>query len=250
MGVMWHRTLLILGVLAPACAIDSQPVPDNTDEFDARDENAGDPAPTTGADGDSAMVVDPTQVFHSGASDGTSPRLIVGLPGAVIVAAAEVRFENVSRPEAGTRTRAPAEDGSFAVTFDAVAGETIRIVVLNAVAEEEEVLDTTSVVLRPPSMTATERSEALDMFLDNPPFSGAPNASGFATLSLPAGSVAAGGEFVVANIGSGNAVIGTAEQDGSLVVQIAAVTGDQLEVFAIDALSSNGGGAAFTYVVP
>ncbi|MEO1481220.1 MAG: hypothetical protein AAFU77_03880 [Myxococcota bacterium] len=243
------RTFLCLSLLS-ACAIDTQPVPDETDpELNNRDEENGGAVGAPGAD--SSMLLDPTRVFHSGESDGTGPRLIAGLPGTVSLSVSELRFENPGRPEVGTRTRAPAEDGSFAVTFDAVAGETVRIVLLDANSDSPQVLDSTAVILQAPSPDARSLSADLEMFFETPAdFAASPDASGLSTLSLPPGSVEGGAEFVVANVTAGNAESAISESNGALLVRIAAMSGDQLEVFAIDAAASNGGGTAFSYVVP
>ncbi len=252
-----HRSLRILlfaVTLAPGCVIDTQPQPEGEDR------NTNSPSPGNGASSDApdfsegaGEFLSAVGIFHSGENDGTSPRLIVGLPGTIGDSAATYRLRNLSRPDAGLLSKAPAADGSFSASFDAVAGETLGLELFAADAlENDPPIDATSLVLFGASEAAGRSSEDASSSIAElmAPAASAPGGNGFSAVSLPPGSVDPGIEFVVANLTAGAAASGISATDGSLSISVEAVSGDQLELFAIDPAMSNGGGTSTTVTVP
>lgn len=241
--------------LAPGCVIDTQPQPEGEDR-DAENPRPGD----NGASADapdfaegSGEFLSGVGIFHSGETDGSSPRLVIGLPGTISDSAATYRLSNLTRANAGVLEKAPAADGSFAAAFDAVAGETVALELFApTAAADDPPIDATSVVLFAASNDAARSSaDAAASIADAmTPAASPPGGNGFSTVVLPPGSVDPGVEFVVANLTAGAAASGVSAADGSLSISVEAVSGDQLELFAIDRAMNNGGGPSTTVNVP
>ncbi|MEM6729915.1 MAG: hypothetical protein AAF658_00075 [Myxococcota bacterium] len=267
----WLVRFGIWGVCAVAagavgCGIDTQPMPeitgqnfddDNGNSNERTDEEdsgvgSGDAADAPDPSAGASPFIDQVLIFHSGPADGSAPRLLVGTPNTVGLSNAEYRVSNVTRPDAGTLRKASAADGSFNATFDAAVGETVLLELFDvSSASDAGPIDSTTIRLFEASTSAGSNSDALAVFLESGnPVASAPNASGLATLTIPADTVPPDTEFIAANTTSGNSVLALSEPDGSVIFTITAISGDQIDVFGVDAMVSNGGGASVSVVIP
>lgn len=226
--------------------IDTQPMPDQPGAGDPTIGDNESEAP------DRSPALDPSRIVHSGDETSTGSRLVVGLPGALFVSSGQFRISNVTRPQAGSLVKAPADDGSFTALLDAQQGETLNIELFEADADDSSLLDSVNVVLFAPSPLAISQSEQLVQLgagFDDDGAS-APDSSGVSVITVAPGTVQPGVQFVAANVTLGSASVGASEEDGSLQISIVARSGDTVQLFAIEADASNGGGPFSSYEIP
>lgn len=237
MKPLFHSILLLLAVGSSACVIDTVPMPEERSRGDSdRDFNNG-IASANGLQTDALF-------FSAG------PVLLVGeasaaRPERILIA------ENQSRP--GFISQAPAAaDGSFAMRLNAEVGDVLTLsMAYNGVREA-----TIELNVQPGSVAAFAASSDLSESVPGRNDSdigisiSAPDASGLAHVTGAANSVAPGIALVLANLSrsAGSAVL--AHTDGSFALQIAAKSGDELALFAVEPASSNGGGSPTLLRVP
>lgn len=242
--------MFVMGCVAcgDSDVIDTQPMPDQPG---AGDPTIGDNEDEEAPPGQSPAI-DPARIVHSGDEAATGSRLVVGLPGALSVSTGELQISNVTRPQAGALVKAPANDGSFTALLDAQPGETLNVELFEADANESASLDSVNFVLFAPSELAISQSEQLVQLgtgFDDDGAS-APDSSGISVINVPPDTVQPGVQFVAANVTLGSASVGSGEDDGSLQISVSARSGDTVQLFAIEAGASNGGGPFRSYDIP
>jgi hypothetical protein len=236
-----HSVLLLfaLTIGAKGC-IDTQPTP----EEKGRDGSDSCPWPDhPGADA-TAREIAPGSVFYASYGGGTAV-LLTGIEGAVD-GAGTVFVENQRNQE---RVRRPAADnGSFAVSIDAAAGDTLYL----AFAAKAVITQELSLALEPSSTLVAAESDKLGALAANMPARGLDvvlDAQGLVTVTAVEGSVSAGITLVVANM-SGGATKAEATATGAFTVQIPGSSGDSLAIFAVKPSSSQAGGVPTVIRVP
>ena len=235
--------MLMVGPALSGCIIDTVPLPE------LEHEQGNEPPAFDGSrnSGQSAIHVDALYWTDT-------PAILVGaewsVPALLHVA---VRNPDRSHWQGGTES---ASDGSFNLPLNASVGDRIEI----SVSSGEVEIDTAEVRLVPSSVAANEANDDIEAAYDDglsggfdPSSSvgvGPPDIAGVVTVSAPSDTVAYGIAVVVANLDGGVSTVTFANADGSFIARLAAASGDELSIFAVEPASSNGGGAPIHAFVP
>jgi hypothetical protein len=217
----------LLPLVAAGCIIETVPLPEGEAESAASDH------------------VVTSEIYYT-----ESPAILVGAEGAV-TPLARVVVRNRQRPTWQGETDA-SPDGSFNMPMNAAAGDTLEIDVVG----NGEILATAALVIEAPSNDARLTNDALEGYFGdstsgaNGVAVAAPNVEGMVSVGGGPGSVQAGIAVVVANVTGGNATVAAAALDGSFSATLAAGSGDELSVFAVEPATSNAGSKPVTVFVP
>lgn len=251
-----------MSVVAPACAIDTVPLPEGEgdgagDTHTHRYHDPGEAAGGTDEDDwnsyDGAVPqaggIDPNGFYWSdydpfiflAAVAGTFPG-----PGLVII----------RNPDRGDEYRAPSSpSGSMAAVINAELYDTLEV----SFEQAGVIIDKVWITLQSASVAACAANADLD---ENMPPDPTVDYGQFAigvhrsatgdtvTVYAEAGVLVPGILVVVANPRLGIAERGIVEVDGSFVVIIEAEPGDELLIFAVEPATSNGGGPSMSLIVP
>jgi len=232
----------VLSLALSGCIIDTVPLPE------LRDKNAPPGFDGRVNSGQSAIQAD--ALFWT-----DTPAILVGAEWSV-PALLTVVVLNPDRAH-WQATTASSSNGSFNLPLNAGLGDEIEVSILSGNAE----IDSVQLRLEPSSVAANEANGDLDASYDDGLLGGGfdpsssvgvatPDVGGVVTITGPAGTVAYGIAVVVANLDGGTSTVTYANADGSFIARIAAVSGDELSIFAVEPASSNGGGIPIQAFVP
>ncbi len=234
----------LVALLVPSgCIIDTVPLPEATGR------GTPDDVGITG-------FVNTNAMFYT-----SGPSILVGTEAAV-TPMSRVIILNPARSGWQGEADSAANGSFYIMPLDAATGDELQVNVMR----DDVVIASARLLLEDPSVDASKNNDDLDALVSGAPSDGdpgppdsssgpdvavsPPDLQGMVTVLGQAGTLAPGIAVVVANITAGNATVAQVAVDGSFAARLAAQSGDELSMFAVEPASSNAGTTPISILVP